>query len=355
MTDTTTFTIGAEAVCTDGDCGEVRRVIVNPVAREVTHLVVEPKGRLGLARLVPLDLVDDSAGEISLRCTLAEFAQLESAEETQFIPGSQGYAAYGPEQVLVWPYYGLGGAGAVTDAAALQGTSQTVTYDAIPLGEVEVRRGDAVQATDGDIGRVHGLVVDPGHRADRDRHLFLAPQVPLGQQHVGHVVRPRVDDQPVHAPDAAVGGLDRVAPAHVHLAQRDGVVGDGLRGALQGGRIGHRGRAAQAVVGPDEHLFRAVRGVALGPGYELGFLGGLELRELRQGAADPDLVSRGVHEVEGDEPGQPHAALRLDHQVGDLTGDRVDDHPAHLAAVPVGAAGLGPDRERLLGHGGPSW
>ena len=59
----TTFTIGTEASCTDGDCGEVRRVIVNPVAREVTHLVVEPKDRLGLARLVPLDLVDASSGE----------------------------------------------------------------------------------------------------------------------------------------------------------------------------------------------------------------------------------------------------------------------------------------------------
>ena len=113
-----TFTIGAEASCTDGDCGEVRRVIVNPVAREVTHLVVEPKGRLGLARLVPVDLVETSGDQVRIGCTLAEFAELESAEETEFIPGSQGYAAYGPEQVLTWPYYGLGGAAGVTDAAA---------------------------------------------------------------------------------------------------------------------------------------------------------------------------------------------------------------------------------------------
>ena len=189
-----TFTIGAEASCTDGDCGEVRRVIVNPVAREVTHLVVEPKGRLGLARLVPLDLVDASAGQVRIRCTLAEFAELESAEETEFIPGSQGYAAYGPEQVLVWPYYGLGGTGAVTDAAALQGTSQTVTYDAIPLGEVEVRRGDAVQATDGDIGRVHGLVVDP--RTHHVTHVLLAEGHLWGKKEVAIPIRSvtRVDD-----------------------------------------------------------------------------------------------------------------------------------------------------------------
>jgi sporulation protein YlmC with PRC-barrel domain len=189
-----TFTIGAEASCTDGDCGEVRRVIVNPVAREVTHLVVEPKGRLGLARLVPLDLVDASGAQVRIRCTLAQFAELESAEETQFIPGSQGYAAYGPEQVLVWPYYGLGGAGAVTDAVALQGTSQTVTYDAIPLGEVEVRRGDAVQATDGDIGCVHGLVVDP--RTHHVTHVLLAEGHLWGKKEVAIPIRSvtRVDD-----------------------------------------------------------------------------------------------------------------------------------------------------------------
>jgi sporulation protein YlmC with PRC-barrel domain len=189
-----TFTIGAEASCTDGDCGEVRRVIVNPVAREVTHLVVEPKGRLGLARLVPLDLVETAGSQVRISCTLAEFAQLEPAEETEFIPGSQGYAAYGPEQVLVWPYYGLGGAATVTDAAALQGTSQTVTYDTIPLGEVEVRRGDAVQATDGSIGRVHGLVVDP--RTHHVTHVLLAEGHLWGKKEVAIPIRSvtRVDD-----------------------------------------------------------------------------------------------------------------------------------------------------------------
>jgi sporulation protein YlmC with PRC-barrel domain len=194
VAEPTTFTIGAEASCTDGDCGEVRRVIVNPVAREVTHLVVEPKGRLGLARLVPLDLVETSTGQVRIRCTLAEFAQLEPAEETQFVPGSQGYAAYGPEQVLSWPYYGLGGAGMATDVEALQGTSQTVTYDTVPLGDVEVRRGDPVEATDGSIGRVHGLVIDP--RSHHVTHVLLAEGHLWGKKEVAIPIRSvtRVDD-----------------------------------------------------------------------------------------------------------------------------------------------------------------
>jgi sporulation protein YlmC with PRC-barrel domain len=155
------FTIGAEASCTDGVCGEVSRVVIDPVARAVTHIVVEPKHRQGLGRLVPLDLVDDTTGEVRLRCTIAEFEALDPAEETQFVPGSSGYAAYGPDDIVAWPYYGLGGG---VDPAQVN-ASQTITFDTLPLGEVGVRRGQPVEATDGSIGRVHGLVIDPrnGH------------------------------------------------------------------------------------------------------------------------------------------------------------------------------------------------
>ncbi len=165
------FTIGAEADCSDGVCGEVTRVVVNPVTRTVTHLVVEPKHRVGLARLVPLDLVNDSAGEIRLRCTTEQFEELDPAEETQFVPGSPGYAAYGPEQVAAWPYYSLAvpGMGAGMDPAVT--VSETATYDTIPVGEVAVRRGERVHATDGSIGHVQGLVIDP--RNQHVTHVLL--------------------------------------------------------------------------------------------------------------------------------------------------------------------------------------
>ena len=157
MAETTSFTIGADASCTDGVCGEVTRVIVNPVVRAVTHLVVEPKHRHYSGRLVPLDLIDATTGEIRLRCTLAEFEKLDPAEETQFLPGTPGYPGYDPEQVAFMPYYGMapgmGGAGAYVPT--------TVTYNAVPLDEVEVRRGEHVHATDGHIGKVQGLVIDP--------------------------------------------------------------------------------------------------------------------------------------------------------------------------------------------------
>jgi sporulation protein YlmC with PRC-barrel domain len=163
MTETTPFTIGAHASCSDGACGKVTRVVVDPVARTVTHLVVEPGYWHGPGRLVPLSLADATAGEIRLRCTLADFEKLDPAEETQFLPGTPGYPGYDPEQVLSMPYYGMGMGGNYVP--------QTVTYDTVPLDEVEVRRGEHVHATDGHIGKVEGLVIDPN--SHRVTHVLL--------------------------------------------------------------------------------------------------------------------------------------------------------------------------------------
>ena len=127
--------------------------------------MVEPRHRHGPGRLVPLGLADATAGEIRLRCTLADFEKLDPAEETQFLPGTPGYPGYDPEQVLSMPYYGMGmGRGGTY-------VPQTVTYDTVPLDEVEVRRGEHVHATDGHIGKVQGLVIDPN--SHRVTHVLL--------------------------------------------------------------------------------------------------------------------------------------------------------------------------------------
>ena len=87
MAEETEFTVGTQASCSDGLCGEVSRVIIDPGTRRLTHLVIEPKHRRGLGRLVPIDLVDTTSGEVRLRCTLAEFGNLEAAEETELVEG----------------------------------------------------------------------------------------------------------------------------------------------------------------------------------------------------------------------------------------------------------------------------
>jgi sporulation protein YlmC with PRC-barrel domain len=172
MADTTQFTIGTKASCTDGAVGTLSRVIVNPVAQAVTHLVVDPEHGRDHGRLVPLDLVDAAAGEIRIRCTKAEFDNLAPAEETQFLPATSDYGGYGPGQIGYMPYYGLGGGAMIAPVMGEGGIPpQALTTDTVPLGEVEVRRGQAVHATDGDIGHVQGLVIDPG--SGRVTHVLL--------------------------------------------------------------------------------------------------------------------------------------------------------------------------------------
>ena len=176
MAQTTPFTIGAEARCADGACGKVSSVVVDPVARAVTHLVID---RQGVPRLVPLDLIDATTAQIRLGCTLAEFDKLDPAEKTQFLPGSRHDTGYPPDQVLTRPYYGLADRYNLPRQADMH-----ITYDTLPLGEVAVRRGEHVHATDGTIGQVQGLVIDPGshhvtHLLLQEGHLWGRKQIAI--------------------------------------------------------------------------------------------------------------------------------------------------------------------------------
>ncbi|MGG7377396.1 hypothetical protein ACQ7B2_00880, partial [Escherichia coli] len=72
--------IGAKARCSDGECGRVTQVVLDPIADTVTHLIVEPEGREGLGRLVPTSLVQAGGDHVDLQCTRAEFDNLEIAE-----------------------------------------------------------------------------------------------------------------------------------------------------------------------------------------------------------------------------------------------------------------------------------
>jgi hypothetical protein len=152
------FTIGARASCTDGDCGEVSRLIIDPATDTVTHLVIQPCHRQEAARLVPVHLAEATDEGIRLRCTLAEFDKLDHAAERDLVTGA------GPVQIA-------GGSG-VTAGRAAGVWRETATFeDVIPGGEDEVGPGDPVLAVDGEIGRVQGFLVNPDD--DRVTHVLL--------------------------------------------------------------------------------------------------------------------------------------------------------------------------------------
>lgn len=162
MAEQMQFAIGAKASCSDGACGELRRLIVDPAADTVTHLVIEPKHRQQPGRLVPLDLVDSAAGEIRLRCTIAEFDRLEPAEERELVEN---------------PGLGIGGPVGMTSYTGIPTPALVVEQQIVPAGEAQVGPGEPVHALDGEIGQVQGFLVDPGdHRVThvllREGHLW---------------------------------------------------------------------------------------------------------------------------------------------------------------------------------------
>ena len=153
MAEETEFAMGATASCVDGPGGKVIRMIIEPASERVTHLVIEPKHRLGISRLVPLVLVDTTAGDIRLRCTVEEFDRLEPAQETELVEDGLGLGGLNAQMGVVAP------------------VPEVILEDVVPLGEADVQSGDPVHALDGEIGRVQGLLVDPDDH--RVTHVLL--------------------------------------------------------------------------------------------------------------------------------------------------------------------------------------
>ena len=173
MPETERFTIGADVSCTDGPCGTLTRVVLDPVAEVVTHLIVQPRREHEPARLVPVELVDSAADGIRLKCAVADFESLDPAREEQFIASDNDVPDYRTTDTVAWPRFGYRGARGDLEAD-----------DAIPPGEVEVQRGEHVNATDGHIGQVEGLVIDPAshhvtHVLLQEGHLWGRKQVTI--------------------------------------------------------------------------------------------------------------------------------------------------------------------------------
>jgi sporulation protein YlmC with PRC-barrel domain len=171
MSESSSFTIGVKAHCTDGVCGRVTQVVLDPIADTVTHLIVEPEHRQGVGRLVPIERAEARHDHVDLNYTGAEFEKLQIAEEVRFLEGTEGYPGYEPEDLLLWPYFG-------------GNTTVPVTVDTLPVDEVAVQRSEQVYATDGPVGEVEGLIVDGRnhhvtHFSLKEGHLLARKEVAI--------------------------------------------------------------------------------------------------------------------------------------------------------------------------------
>jgi hypothetical protein len=163
----TNIPLKAAVQCSDGDCGKSTNIIVNPVSHQVTHFALEDKKLPdNPTRLVPVKMVTGTTQkQISLSCGKAEVAKMPPFVVDRLIrqsPSGQAYtsgAAYSSQYVL-------------NDTAY-----DNVQEEKIPAGELAVYSGMEMEASDGKVGKLDELVLDPEsgditHLLMREGHLW---------------------------------------------------------------------------------------------------------------------------------------------------------------------------------------
>ena len=173
----TELQLGAKVICSDGECGKLTAVVVNPVSQEVTHLVVAHEYG---DYMVPLLYVTESDHEhIKLSCTAEELSQLPPFKDVEFIGDpevpSMLYDVYAAPYVTTYPM-----------------ETEFMEKELVPPGELAIRRGDPVNATDGHVGEVGEFVVDneSGHISHvvlKKGHLWGKREVTLGMSLIDRV------------------------------------------------------------------------------------------------------------------------------------------------------------------------
>ncbi|MFL5969259.1 MAG: PRC-barrel domain-containing protein [Gaiellaceae bacterium] len=167
--------LGKPVVCGDHEAGKLADLVVDPVEKRVTHLVVKPAHGHGDSHLVPIELATpgDEGGGIALSCTADELEAMPHVEEFAYLridqlPENDPDWDVGVTDVLAMPYYESTGISAgYVDTFADVG----VVYDRVPKGEVEIRRASNVVTADGEhAGEVDGFLVDD---ADNITHFVL--------------------------------------------------------------------------------------------------------------------------------------------------------------------------------------
>jgi sporulation protein YlmC with PRC-barrel domain len=162
--------LGAAVECSDGPYGELADVVIDPVTRRLTHIVVQPHHRHDLARLVPIERASggESGGAgIVLDYSIEDLQKLEPLQRSAFlrlgeVPVEDPDWEVGIEDILALPYYQSLAPGAVGPGAPEAGFDDHVTevYDRVPKNEVEIRRESAVISSDGHgLGHVDGLLL----------------------------------------------------------------------------------------------------------------------------------------------------------------------------------------------------
>ena len=164
MTD---IPLNTNVQCSDVSCGKSTNVILNPVTYKVTHMALEDKKLPdNPTRLVPVSKVASATpDQIILNCTRDEVVKMDPFIVTRFIQETREGMAYA---------FG----GAYTSQYVINDTGyDSVQEEEIPQDDLSVYCGMTVKASDGEVGKLDELVLDPKsgeitHLQMREGHLW---------------------------------------------------------------------------------------------------------------------------------------------------------------------------------------
>lgn len=160
--------VSTQVECVDGPCGHSAGVIVSPKNQQVTHLIVKPHG--DLERLAPVNqIVEASPIRIRLRCTRDGLAHMDPFIEYERVMLVPGTLMWVPEPQMI-----------------------SISHRRIPKGELAIECGSRVEATNGHVGTVDELLVDPqdGHITHlmlREGHLWGQKDVTIPAAQIDHI------------------------------------------------------------------------------------------------------------------------------------------------------------------------
>ena len=185
--------VNAEVECYDGYAGHCTHVIVNPISKRITHLVVKSARPPLREYMVPMDQVEGTNPRlISLKCSVDELEEMQRFILAEYLNTRVPDYERWRDGYLAWPM--------VLPAAGYYEYSNTlvaVEHENIPAGELPVHRGAKVEATDGPVGQVDELLVDSAsmrimHLIMRERHVFMEREVAIPVSQIDHVEEDRI-------------------------------------------------------------------------------------------------------------------------------------------------------------------
>jgi uncharacterized protein YrrD len=195
--------INAKVECQNHECGKTTCVIINPISKVVTHIVVLEKGLIGIERLVPVEeILEAREDRIKLRCSQSKFSKFENFKEGHYIGGDEPFLDYQAEDYYYHPYI----TPFFDEDFGYEPLIEEI--ECIPPDELGIHRGAAVHATDGKVGQVDEFLISP--EDDKISHIVLRE---------GHLWGQKLVTIPVSQ-------IDRIETDHVYLKLSKQAIGN---------------------------------------------------------------------------------------------------------------------------------